>query len=361
MKPKPQIIRITLCAPGDVSKDIGILDHGIADWNRLHWDATNCGIKSRHWKADATPDMSDRPQGVINQQLIDDADLIVAVFWSRFGTPTGIASSGTEEEVRRAIAAKTRVFLYFSDLEPLPPDTNDDQLARLHRFRDEMLGTGLAWRFRNRSQLKAIFAAHLAKFMDERLAKTRGKSARKKPSASAISQSGSGNTQIVGDGNTIYHKPPTIRQVIPPPVGSITPEEQKQISEWIESLAEFTSVKTRREAFAMWWSRLTKKCRVAKYQQIPSTEMPEILRWYKEQLVILKSERKTTAPEMWRNDRITEIKAAMGRMGRSNEDYYPELSDRLNMKRGFTSLKKLTKTDLERVHRMVMDDAKKSK
>ncbi|MBX7207179.1 MAG: hypothetical protein K1X78_02600 [Verrucomicrobiaceae bacterium] len=360
MKPKSQIIRITLCAPGDVSKEVTILEQVIAEWNHLHWDATNCGIKSRHWRADATPDMSDRPQGIINQQLIDDADLIVAVFWSRFGTPTGKASSGTEEEVRRAIAAKTRVFLYFSDLEPLPSDVDEAQLARLHRFREEMQPSGLAWRFRSRAQLRSEFGKHLAKYMDEKLAKRGGTKARRKPTASAINQSGSGNTQVVGDHNTIYQKPPVIRQVVPLPEGSITPDEQKQITEWIEELAEFTTGKTRGEAFAMWWKRLTKKCKVAKYQQILSIEMPELERWHKTQLVILKSERKTSAPEMWRNDRITAIKASMGRMGRSKEDYYPELSDRLNMKRAFTSLKKLTKTDLERVYRMVMSDARKT-
>ena len=71
---KTKLVRITLCAPGDVQKEIAIVEHEIAEWNRLHWDATSCGIKSRHWKTDAVPDMSDRPQGVINAQLIDDAD-----------------------------------------------------------------------------------------------------------------------------------------------------------------------------------------------------------------------------------------------------------------------------------------------
>jgi hypothetical protein len=358
---KTQIIRITLCAPGDVSKEIGIVEQEIADWNRLNWDATNCGIKSRHWKTDAVPDMSDRPQGVINEKLIDDADAIVAIFWSRFGTPTGVANSGTEEEVRRAMKAKTRVFLYFSDLEPFPSNASDSQIKKVRVFREEMMGKGLAWSFRSRIDLKEKFRKHLATYMHEKLAEGRvNKSRRKRPSG-GISQDGSCNTQIVGDNNKVYQKPPVIRQVIAPHEDWVSPSEQKQIMEWIESLAEFTAGKTRSEAFAMWWSRLTKKCGVAKYQQIQSLDMPELQRWYKEQLGILKSERKTTAPEMWRNDRIGAIKAAMGKMGRSNEDYYPELSDRLNMKRGFTSLKKLTKTDLERVYRMVMSDARKTK
>lgn len=359
---KTKLVRITLCAPGDVQKEIAIVEHEIAEWNRLHWDATSCGIKSRHWKTDAVPDMSDRPQGVINSQLIDDADAIVAVFWSRFGTPTGAANSGTEEEVRRSMQSKKRVFLYFSELEPLPPDASDAQVESVGRFRDEMKSKGLAFSFRNRAQLRSLFGAHLAKYMDQMLATGTRVKATRKQSGNKVSQSGSGNTQVVGDNNIVYQKPPVIRTVLPTNEGSVTPDEQRQIRECIESLVEKTTGGlSPAEAFAMWWSRLTKKFRVARYQQILSTDMPELLRWHQEQLIILKAEWRKTAPELWKKDRIIAIKSAMRQMGRSNEDYYKELSNRLNMKRAFTSLTKLTKTDLERAYRMAMSDARKKK
>jgi hypothetical protein len=42
----------------------------------------------------------------------------------------------------------------------------------------------------------------------------------------------------------------------------------------------------------------------------------------------------------------------MNGMGKCNEHYDLELSDRLNMKRALTSLTRLTKTDLDRVFQM---------
>jgi hypothetical protein len=60
-----------------------------------------------------------------------------------------------------------------------------------------------------------------------------------------------------------------------------------------------------------------------------------------------------------RASRIKAIKAAMNGIGKSNENYYPELSDRLNMKRPFTSLTRLTKTDLDRVYQMVLRDSRR--
>jgi len=39
--------------------------------------------------------MGDRPQAIINKQLVDDADILVAVFWTKLGTATGAAMSGS--------------------------------------------------------------------------------------------------------------------------------------------------------------------------------------------------------------------------------------------------------------------------
>ena len=84
--------------------------------------------------------------------------------------------------------------------------------------------------------------------------------------------------------------------------------------------------------------------------------MREVEKWYRQQRAIQKSGLKTKAPDQWRNSRIAAIKRAMKEMGKVNETYYPELSDRLNMKKPFTSLTKLTKTDLQRVYDMVLRD-----
>lgn len=332
----------------------------IEEWNQHHWDKLNCGIKVRHWLTDASPDMSDRPQGVINRQLIDDTDAVVALFWSRFGTPTGLAQSGTEEEIRRAIASKTRVLLYFSDLEPLPPNVDETQLSKLMAFRSEMRSKGLAWNFRNRAEFKEQFRRHLNHFMDDVVSKATKKKAAAKRQGSAITQIGNGNTIIDGSGNTttIYHKEPTIRQIVPPPPGSIDSAQQHQISKWIAKLAELTSNKTKDEAFAMWWSRLKKAFKVTKYEHIPATDFPAVESWFQTNSAIGKRARKTRAPQLWKTDRIQAIKTAMKTMGRSNEEYYPELARRLKMKTVFTSLTKVTKTDLERVYRMVMTDAR---
>lgn len=338
-----------------------MVDQEIADWNELHSNTTAWHIESRHWKTDAVPDMSDRPQGVINHQLIDDADVLVAIFWSRFGTPTGAAASGTEEEVRRGIKAKKLVLLYFSDLEPLPAGADEAQLQLLQVFRKEMMAKGLAWKFRSRTELKASFRDHLSRFMDKRMMKSKRSKPSRPPRVGTITQSGNNNTQIVGNHNIIATKPPVVRNIIKAPKGSVSPSQQRKIAGWIESLVENTTGRSQSDAFKKWWGQLKGDFEVTKYEQIPSAKMAEVESWYREQFNILKAGRRTSAPELWRSDRYAAIKARMKQMGRTKEEYYPELSDRLNMKRPFTSLTKLTKTDLGRVDKMVERDAKKSR
>lgn len=191
----------------------------------------------------------------------------------------------------------------------------------------------------------------------------RKRRSRGKPADTAVRQSarGPGNIQIAGDGNEVhqYRRPPLIKTVLERRPGSITPAEEHQIGEWIKELAEGTMGKSRKEAYGEWGGRLLKRFKVPKREALLSADMPTVKEWYRQQKAIQTSGYKTKAPNQWRASRIKAIKSAMTNMGKSNETYYPELSDRLNMKKAFTSLTLLTKTDLDRVYQMVLRDSRR--
>src|SRR4051812_20415764 len=93
-----KLVKLALCGPGDVAKEIALAQAVINEWNVQHGEATGFWVKHQHWSTDSHPELGDRPQAIINKQMIDDSEVLVAIFWSRFGTPTGAADSGTEEE-----------------------------------------------------------------------------------------------------------------------------------------------------------------------------------------------------------------------------------------------------------------------
>jgi nucleoside 2-deoxyribosyltransferase len=112
-------------------------------WNSRRAEAEGVILLPRHWKSDAVPLLnSDGPQSVIDSQLVDDADIVIAVFDSRLGTGTPDAVSGTAHEIERTAQAGKPVHVYFSD-EPVSRNADPEELARLNAFRAEMEANNL--------------------------------------------------------------------------------------------------------------------------------------------------------------------------------------------------------------------------
>src|SRR5580698_782232 len=108
MSKKISFVKLAFCAPGDVTEELKIARNIVDEWNVNHGEHRELFVKLLNWKSDARPGIG-RPQEVINQDIVDDADILVGIFWTRFGTPTGVAESGTEEEIRRAIKTNRKV------------------------------------------------------------------------------------------------------------------------------------------------------------------------------------------------------------------------------------------------------------
>jgi hypothetical protein len=357
-----ELVKVTLCGPSDVAKEIAFATQVINDWNCQHGEQRGFWVKHQHWSTDSYPDALETGQGAINKQLIDSTDILVAIFWSRIGTATANAESGTVEEIQRAIKRGRKVMVYFSDLEPLPAGAPTDQLNRLWAFRQQLRADRSCWTFQSRSRFRDDFANHLALMLND-FPLGGKRPLRRKPTDTAVRQSarGDGNIQIAGDRNEVhqYQRPPVIKTVLERRPGSITAAEEHQIGEWIKELAEGTMGKSRNEAFGEWGARLLRRFKVPKREALLSADMPTVEAWYRQQKAIQKRGYKTKAPDQWRASRIRAIKAAMTSMGKINEGYYPELADRLNMKKAFVSLTRLTKTDLDRVYQMVLRDSRR--
>jgi formylglycine-generating enzyme required for sulfatase activity len=91
-------IQVFLASPSDVWEERKVVGDVIAEINRTI--APDLGFLIRHvnWE-DMTPKIDMRAEKVIlDQAELDNTDVFVGILWNRFGTPTGHADSGTEEE-----------------------------------------------------------------------------------------------------------------------------------------------------------------------------------------------------------------------------------------------------------------------
>jgi hypothetical protein len=195
------IYQLVCCGPSDVTKEISLVKQVVDQWNLTIGLDAGRFVHFAHWKTDATPDLSDRGQGIINQQIIDRADILVAILWSRFGTPTGKAESGTEEEILRAIQQNKRVLLYFSDIVSSTKVADEDQYQKVQQFRRHMSSKGLFFTFQSRRDFEKLFSMHLGRALEEVRTTAMAEKQPRKMKAASVVQRGQINVNAAGDGD----------------------------------------------------------------------------------------------------------------------------------------------------------------
>ena len=147
-------VTVLIASPGDTSSARDAAEVAIGSWNRDRSTSRKVVLLPLRWEADAVPGLDADPQTIINRQLVDSADIVVALFHGRLGMPTTRAPSGTVEEIERARARGVPVHVYFSEM-PVPRSIDPDELKRLNQYRTELQDEGLLGSFASLEDLAA--------------------------------------------------------------------------------------------------------------------------------------------------------------------------------------------------------------
>lgn len=138
-----QVYQVLICSPSDVQIERGIIEKAIHSFNALHSFDLKTALLPVRWETHTSPKMGDRPQAIINHQIVEACDILVAAFWTRIGTPTGVAESGSIEEIEEFIAQKKPVLLYFSDAPVALSSVDPNQYQKLNEFKENCKKRGL--------------------------------------------------------------------------------------------------------------------------------------------------------------------------------------------------------------------------
>ncbi len=114
------------------------------------------------WETHSHPSMEDRAQGVLNGQILNDADLLVAIFWTRIGTPTGEAVSGSVEEIEKHVKAGKPAMIYFSSAPVRLDSVDEAQYKSLREFKEQLRTRGLYETYDTASNFQDKFRRQLA-------------------------------------------------------------------------------------------------------------------------------------------------------------------------------------------------------
>jgi hypothetical protein len=137
------VFKCMIASPSDVAAERSVVREVLHEWNVVNADARKVVLLPVGWETHSVPEMGDRPQSIINKQVLRGCDLLVGVFWTRIGTATGEYESGTVEEIEEHLAAGGHAMLYFSAAPVVPDSIDADQYARLQAFKKSCRDRGL--------------------------------------------------------------------------------------------------------------------------------------------------------------------------------------------------------------------------
>ncbi|MBE7492950.1 MAG: hypothetical protein HS108_14510 [Planctomycetes bacterium] len=159
MSKQQTVYYVWISAPSDAKEYVRVARDTLDQWNREQDEYINLRLQHLYWAEDTHPAIGKRPQQVINDQLESKADILVAIFASKLGTPTGRAPSGTVEEITRAASQGKPTLLYFAETS----GSRKQQRTRLQQYRKQVSGQALFKTFASKKELENVLRRDLPK------------------------------------------------------------------------------------------------------------------------------------------------------------------------------------------------------
>lgn len=160
-------LNVLLSRPGDVQDEIEAAREVADELNDMLVKNHNVRIDLKDWSWDAAPELGKAPQEIINRELVDDCDGLVAIFRTRYGSPTKDYGSGTEEEIVRMIERGGRAMVFFSvgyvDVNNIDPE----QLKLRNDLKMRMQSSGIYKEYENIEVLKNMLRRYLMDYAVE--------------------------------------------------------------------------------------------------------------------------------------------------------------------------------------------------
>jgi len=142
-----EVIRVFVASPRDVQEERLRMPKVIESLNKTLGKLLNIIVELWRWEVDAPPAVGE-PQALIDPEL-DEADVVVVIFWNRFGLTTQAGTTGTEGEVLRSLErwnqmGRPQVMMYFCQRPARLNREEIEQRAKVLDFRERVSSLVLA-------------------------------------------------------------------------------------------------------------------------------------------------------------------------------------------------------------------------
>jgi hypothetical protein len=162
-----EIYRVLIGSPSDLSEEREVATRAVHEWNDQFAVAESVVLLPVKWETHSMPQTGVGPQEAINRQLVTNSDILVGMFWTKIGTSTAVAESGTVEEIDQFVATGKPGLLYFSS-RPIDPNRIDlKQHKKLRAFKAATYKKALTGGFKSIEDLYRILQRDLTRQVRE--------------------------------------------------------------------------------------------------------------------------------------------------------------------------------------------------
>lgn len=181
-----KVLEVLIASPSDTNDQRAAIHDAVVRWNETEARHVGVVLLPVMWETHAYPDLSAPAQPVINKQVVDHVDVVVATFWTNLGSPTAEAESGTVEEIERARKAEKHVLLYFCEMPVAPLNNDATALDRLRAYKERIKTEGLFSSYSSIAELREKVRKDLTRLVHDRVAKGELASTRRSDGATEL-------------------------------------------------------------------------------------------------------------------------------------------------------------------------------
>jgi hypothetical protein len=169
----PEIVtkyRVFIASPSDLNEERQSIDEVVKELNMTFGSQNNLVIEVLKWETHSAPGVTiNSVQEIINEDIGNTYDLFIGLMWLKFGTPTAVAGSGTEEEFINAYnrfketPTSLQILFYFKNALPQSlQDINPDELLEINNFKKDLGNENvLYWNFKSVEELQSLLRLHI--------------------------------------------------------------------------------------------------------------------------------------------------------------------------------------------------------
>jgi cell division GTPase FtsZ len=176
-RPSSSAIRVFLASPSDVADERESAKSVIDELNLQNTGRWGTFLELVRWETHAMPAMGPAQEIVTRTTKFTDIDIFVGVLWSRLGTPTAAADSGTVEEFNEAYSSWSKcgrpwIAFYFCD-RPVQFGGvgRAQQYLGVAQFRESFPDKGIYFTYTTVSQFEQLLSRHLPRIVEDILDK----------------------------------------------------------------------------------------------------------------------------------------------------------------------------------------------